>query len=166
MTTQPHHPTAPHGVTYSRTNRTRMDAEHDLARQYRRCQAIGERLGELTGHFYDIGVESRHDPARTNAIAALGGPPSRDGGSAELTAELGPTASIDVTLVAEYARLPHQPSRRWPLLKAAGRRGCAILVAGELSARDHDADRAEAGATARIDPRVVTRVLRAIGDGR
>lgn len=69
-------------------------------------------------------------------------------------------------LLADYDRLPRQPSRREQLLDAADRRGCPILAAGELSTLDRDAGLGQVRATARTGPRMVARVLRGIGDGR
>ena len=154
---QRHHGSALRGAFYARTNRTGPDVDRDLADQYRLCQLLAARFGELVAHFYDIGTDSRSDPA-------AGGPLSWRGGSAQLTAELASSdAGIDLLLVAGYDRLPCQPRRR-PLLDAAERRRCLTLTAAELSTLDRDAGRGSGAA--RAAPLVVARVLGGVGDGR
>jgi hypothetical protein len=167
MTDHRHRPATSRAVFYGRTNQTGPDADRELARQYRLCQPIAERLGELTGYYYDIAVDPWHDRSRTRAVEAAGGPPAWHGGSWHLAADLAsPNPSIDMILLADYDRLPRQPSRREQMLDAADRRRCPILAAGELSTPDRDAGLDQVRATARTDPRIVARVLRGIGDGR
>jgi hypothetical protein len=137
MTKHRYCPAARRVAFYGRTNRTGPDAERDLARQYQLSRAIAGRFGQLTSHFYDIGRESRYDQAWTSGVATAGGPPSREGGCAEMTAELtNPNPAIDMILLADYDRLPRQPGRRRPLLAATERARCPVLSASDPSALD------------------------------
>lgn len=156
MTTQPHHPTTPRVATYNRTNRTGPDAERDLARQHRLCQAVAERLGGRIDHFYDIGAAAEYDAVKVSSIAVAGGPPGRDGGWAELTADLaGPNPTLDMIVVADYDRFPRQPNRREPLLAAIERARCRVISAARLSVLDRDAD---------LEGRIAALVLHGIAD--
>lgn len=156
MTRQRHHPAIPRLAFYGRTNQTGPDADCGLARQYQLCRAVARRLGTLTSHFYDIGMESPYDRVRTGGIATAGGPPSREGGWAELTAELtSPNPAVDAILLADYDRLPRQPGRRQPLLAAAERARCPVVSASDPSALDRYAG---------LDQRIVALVLRGTDD--
>jgi hypothetical protein len=167
MTDQPPRPTTPRVAFYGRTNQTGPDADRHLARQDRPCLPVAARLGPLAACYYDIGLDTSYAQGRAQAIQDAGGPPRRDGGSHELTAELARTdGGIDVIVLANHDRLPRQPPHRRPLVAAADRRRCPILTAPELSTLDRDTDVERLIDAARTGPLSVARVLHGIGDGR